>query len=286
MLRRFGSVILLVTLLSFSFVVYSTPNASADIANMYSLEVGGTMTNSSNLIMPEVDTHIRIVRARFSITVTSNFYIVSNQTVNASLAFVYPEAWSSFYPANQPNFTIRADNLKINYTVETYENLTANGFNFQNSDLGGDWCTRAEYVCFNLEMIENQTYLINIRTIAHPLVDNYGGFSYIIGSARTFAGETHQTIEMLVIEEEPFVNFGFSPDYYLTESSNETGTIAFWDIIINESLNFSAVVFNFTIKEYHGNPPPIPFPWAIYAGLGIVVVILGSGLIIRRRMMN
>ncbi len=280
MFQKIVTVTLLAIILSCTIISGFVQHTSADIADTVQLTVSGTMTNSSNLVMPDANAHIKMVRAA-SGTVTVNvsciFQVVSNQTMKASLAFVYPEAWRGYGGAPEIQFTIQVNHTEMNHTLLTWENVTAEGFIVDPEKFGGTWVEHSDFVLFSYEMIANLTYEVKVKTDAFPVETLHSGyFSYIVGSATTFLGQTHQTVEILLVEEEPFLGYSFFPEDFLVESSNETGTVATWDFIIDDSTNITSVGISFSNGVYSGNipPPPIPIPEPILLNLLVFSLIV------------
>lgn len=262
-------------LLSITILSSQMGECDADIADTASFLVGGTMSNSS-LTMPEADAKIRIRHTLddgIGIDVSCSFKVTPSEPVNASLAFVYPQYWH-LYSGTYSNvgFDIVINDTLLGYTTVNHSYLIDNGYVLNSTELGGTWIESAEFVMFHHEMQVGETYDVRLTTTAFPMIsNNYASFSYIIGSAKTFQGQTHQTVEMHVVEEKEFVSFSFHPDDFLTETTNSSGTTAVWDLVINQDTTISQVGFSATIKQYR---PIRPFPWDVTE-----VVIVGSSLL-------
>jgi len=275
--RKVVTISLLIILLSFAMISGNVQPATADIADTVYLRTGGTISNSSSISMPEADAHIKIVRntsGSVTVNVSCDFQVVSTKTTNASLAFVYPEAWRVMSGQPEVDFAIHVNHMMVNQTVMTYENLTSEGFVTDPEQFENTWLEHAEFVLFTFEMIADQSYNVNVRTNAYPLnTAYYGSFTYIVASASTFLGETHQTVEIFVVEEEPFLSYTFIPEDYLVETSNESGTIATWDFIIDESSNITQVQMSYVENEYHGIRPPSQITYLLVLIIGTFTVI-------------
>jgi hypothetical protein len=271
----------------FLIVSHQPTLCQADIADWVNLDISGTMANNSSISMPNADAKIRMRETAqgIAVNVSCRFEITSSETMNTSLAFVYPKYWRGYGGAEVTiNFTIHVNSSRVNHTVITWEELTSQGFRTDPEKFGGTWIESADFVLFNLEMQADATYLISVETWAYPLETNhYGSFDYIVGSATTFAGETHQTVEILVEEEIQFQDTSFFPDEYLVESTNESGSIANWDFIIDDMTNISSVGVQFTVSEY--NPLPYPRPTQIVIlSIGVVVVFAFTIALMYRRL--
>ncbi|MFW9891936.1 MAG: hypothetical protein ACFFFO_07020 [Candidatus Thorarchaeota archaeon] len=231
--------------------------------------------------MPKAQAHIRM-SSGVAVDVSCVFEVISNETLNASLAFVYPEYWHGYGGGYiEINFTIHINSTLVNHKILTWENLTSQGFITEPGNFGGTWIESADFVQFVYEMQANATYLIRVQTQAFPLSSiNYGHFSYIIGSARTFTGVTHQTVEIFVENEIGFESFSFYQAQHLVESSNASGSVANWDFVIDDTLNFSTVGTSFTFNEYRGLKPPFPDPYQILTVVLSAVVLISLVLIL------
>lgn len=257
---------------------------------MTQLNMGGTVSNSSGLSMSRADIKIRILNTvddGIHINVSGQFSIISSENQTASLAFVYPSYWGS-YGAGTINIglNISVDNNPINYTLVSWMNLNSSGFQTNSSTFGGTWIESADFVLFSYPVIAEETHLIEVNIRAYPLsYGNYASFTYIIGTARTFLDETHQTVEMHIVEEREFLEMSFNPDEFLTTSTNTTGTTAIWDLIIDSESNITFVQFYAKTNEY---VPFRPFPYTIAEVVGIggsvaIIVSIVVVIILRKR---
>ncbi|MFX1484176.1 MAG: hypothetical protein ACFFCP_13430 [Promethearchaeota archaeon] len=283
MFRKVSTIFALSIILSFGIISISVQQSHADIADWASLDISGTMTNSSKISMPNAQAQIRM-SSGVTVDVSCLFEVTSNETLNASLAFVYPKCWQGFGGEDiNINFTINVNNTLLNYTILTWENLTSQGYIVNPDDFGGTWIEFADFVRFTFKMQANATYLVSVETRASPLMSyNYGHFSYIVGSATTFSGETHQTVEMFVDDDVGFESFTFSPNQHLIESTNESGKMAVWDFVIDDALNFSSVGIDFTFNEYRRWKPPDPIPTVAAVLAASVLILLVSILVYKR----
>jgi hypothetical protein len=273
-----------ILLLITSFVA-QIKTSDADIADTASLVIGGTMSNGS-LSMPRADARIRILYPEdggIRINVTCDFEVIPLETVNASLAFVYPMYWHLAEGFTNIDFGIAINNSHLDYTLVNYSYLISQGYVLNSTEMGGTWIESTEFVVFGYEMQFDETYVIRVTTSAVPIVShNYVSFDYIVASAKTFQGQTHQTVEMHVIEKKSFVDFSFYPDDFLTESTNGTGTTALWDLVINQSTNINQVGFYATIQKYVPYRPT-PEIIALILWSSVLVVSLSVVIMVRVR---
>jgi len=272
-------------ILSITLCLSQCQICAADIADTASFIMGGAMSNSS-LSLPRANAKIRILHSEdgdIDISVTCNFEVMSSGTVNASLAFVYPQYWDLGSGLNNVWFNVAINDTILDHMVANYSYLVGHGYTLNSTELGGTWIESAEFALFNYQMQAAETYVIRVTTPACPMQsNNYASFSYIIASAKTFQGQTHQTVEMHVIEEKSFVDFSFYPEEYLTESSNSTGTTATWDLVIDQDTSINMVTFSATIGEYRPYRPwPIIVTEVVIAGSGLAVIILTVLVVLR-----
>lgn len=283
MFRKTLAIFTLSIILSFGIISISVQQSNADIADWASLDISGTVTNSSKISMPNAQVHIRM-SSGVTVDVSCLFEVTSNETLNASLAFVYPKCWQGYGGEDiNINFTINVNNTLLNYTILTWENLTSQGYIVNPDDFGGTWIEFADFIRFTFEIQANVTYLVDVETKASPLMSyNYGHFTYIVGSAMTFSGVTHQTVELFVDDDVGFESFTFSPNQHLIVSNNDSGSLATWDFIVDDTLNFSSVGIAFTFNEYHHSRPPDPSQIAA-AVLAVAVLILLVSILVYKK---
>ena len=260
-------------MLAITLFIHKPLPCDADIADIAGLTVSGTMSNSS-LLMPRADARIRIVHSTdngIKVDMTCEFEVIPSETVNASLAFVYPSYWA-LYSGNyiSIDFDITINDALLEHSIVNHTYLVSQGYILNSTELGGGWIESVEFVMFNYEMQVGNSYDIRVTTSANPMTSrHYASFSYIIGSAKTFQGQTHQTVEIHVVEEKKFYSFAFHPEEFLTESTNSSGTTAVWDLVIDQETNISQVGFSATINQYR---PARPWPYDFL----VIVIVAGS----------
>ncbi len=287
--RSHLTVVCLGLLVMFLVLSYQPIPCQADIANTSNLDMGGTMSNSSGLSMPVADVGILLVYTEEGIdaSVVGQFSVISNVNQTAHLAFVYPQYWANYGGSNiNIEQQILINGIPINYTIVSWENVTSYNFQTDPENFGGGWIEGAEFVLFSYPMVADETNLIKVTTKACPIRNgHYSYFSYIVGSAKTFDYVTHQTVEMHVVEEKQFLEFSFYPENFMTTSTNDTGTTATWDLIIDSECNVSMVHFSGKITEYV-RVYPFPDDVAGIIGIGGSAMIIISVLVVvfvRRR---
>lgn len=274
-------------ILSITLCLSQCQMCAADIADTASFIMGGAMSNSS-LSLPRANAKIRIVHTEagaIDISVACNFEVIASDRVNASLAFVYPQYWHLGSSLSNVWFNIAINDTILDHMVANYSYLVSHGYTLNSTELSGTWIESAEFALFSYEMQAAKTYVVRVTTPAYPMQsNNYASFSYIIASAKTFQGQTHQTVEIHVIEETPFEEFSFQPVTYLTESTNGTGTTAFWDLVINQNTDINSIDFSATIKRYTPfRPFPIQLVEFIIVGSVMFAIVLGTIAILRMK---
>lgn len=283
-------------------IIPQIPLSKADLTSWVEIELGGTMTNSSQLSMPVADVIIRIQEGVNGVTanVSCLFEVVSDISINTSLAFVYPFLWHSFYsydPLNQfavLNFSVHVNDLEVNHTIISWDNLTSYGFNADQNMYRYLWLTTSNFVLFSFEMEESEKYNISVQTSAFPVFNAHdGNFRYVVGSAETFSGETHQTVKIIVDHGVAYEELTFLPETYLVESMNASGRYAVWEFSIFESAPISYVGFDVKIANYTQSHSPLPRPSTttpneihslvsnglllfIAVSIGVVILLIGN----------
>jgi hypothetical protein len=250
------------------------PQVSADMIVISYMTEGAAVHNGTHMCMPEASVRVNI-KANGSIytDLQADFSLLTNTTQNVTLGFVVPEV-SAYSGGVSSNLTISANNKEINYSILEWNDLgVAQGFSTELIDELGTWLTRVKYAVFNLEMQANLTANLTVfSSQAYScLYVNQFVYSYIIASARTFEGNTHEIVHMKLVETVPFLNVSFLPDSYLTLIKNGIQSDAVWDFNVSEFGDNSVQMFG-VIKEYQGVPRPVNYV-EIYFAAAVIVVI-------------
>ncbi len=246
-MRTRKSVIAVLCALMISTVFLWTNPCVADMAYIVTvMPDGGGLHNGSQISMPYADVRINITNTLDCVIVNQSaaFEIFTNQTQNATLAFVYP-----YFLNPVGDMRIYANETEIEYTLLTWDELLESTFS-NDSDIATNYwhytTIHANLSCFEVSLTANTTtffhvlsnYIFTIDHIATLEGRDHWEYQYIFGSARTFDGDTLQRIHIHLVEVEPFSSKSFEPEEYLT---------------LTESRNISDAIWEFNVSSMEGN---------------------------------
>jgi hypothetical protein len=190
--------------------------------------------------MPEAFVRVNIkAKGTIYTDLLAEFHLNTNLTQNVTLGFVVPE-FSHYSIGEVSNLTIYANNTEINHATQSWDDLgVEQGFSQELIDALGTWLVHAECAVFNLEMQANITANLTVTSnqVCTPMYAHQLVYSYIIASARTFEGDTHETVHMNLVENVPFLNVAFLPDSYLNLTKDGIQSDAIWDfnVVVSRS---------------------------------------------------
>jgi hypothetical protein len=247
----------ILTTLSFSVVIPSSANPIA-----IGLMVDGAAYHKGEFIhMPVADVEINMTRISDSVTVDllGVYDIGTNQTQNTSLAFVYPAV------SLPSNMTIQVDSIETEFTILNQSELVDLNFS-QDAFDGMLWS--ADFALFNVSLTANTTSTLQVDshyTFSIEATD-YWEYRYIFGSARSFEGDTTETIHMHLVEQTPFLSTGFYPEDHLEVTQDGIVTDAIWDFNVS-SMEDDEVRFTATVRQ---TSPPGLIQFVIF-----IAIVLG-----------
>lgn len=251
------------------------PTAEGDIYIMESEIEGVTFHNGTGIFMPRADVSINITRTAtrlIEISFSGLYTIETNITQNTTMAFVYPNSTSE---SHIENYIISLNGSVTNYTIYEWNELD---FEYPSDvvDMTGEWILHAKYAAFNVELLGNTTCIIHV---SHQDTFSSNGhefwYNYIVESARSFCGNTHQTVYMKLVEEEPFLESEFFPNTSLTQWHDNNTTHATWDFIVQES-NIEQVRLQAVMTTYQGSGSSSFYLPTLILGMIVLVAILGT----------
>lgn len=278
-MRQEKGVLIIISFLFVTCALLENPNTCvADVATWTDVRANGTFHNGTFLMMPEANVEINITRNEFGcfVNITCLFTIRTNVTQNSTLAFVFPE--ERFYSI-WSDMLISLNGTLANYTVLDWEEL---GWDLDNitSEYYQDWYTDSCYAVFGTTIQANTTILVGVTAWGEiEEYANYCHLDYIVGSARTFFGDTHQRITVNIIEYVPFLGRQFYPESHLTICTDDLVITATWDFQISE---FESDAVSITLQSSEHTPWTIPIPtttnpgfpddYPNYVPIGIIAV--------------
>jgi hypothetical protein len=246
MRQKIVSILLLcamMTALSFSLAMPSSANPIA----IGLVENGSAFHKGEFIHMPVAEVEINMTRISDSVTVDllGIYVIETNQTQNTSLAYVYP---SSSLPVNM---TIQVDSVETEFTILTWSELVELNFSQDTLDLIS---RGTDFAYFNVSLIANTSMVLEVDShYTFSLVyADYWEYRYIFGSARSFDGDTWETIHIHLDEQTQFLSTGFHPDDYLELTQDGIITDAIWEFNVS-SMALDEISFTATVR--YSNPP-------------------------------
>jgi len=196
--------------------------------------------------MPIADVEINITRISSSVAVdlVGIYEFETNQTQNASLAYVYPSR--NTVPSPTYSMTVQLDSVETEFTMINWEELVEHGFS---EDLLEYTSVSASFALFDVSLTANTSLVLRVDShFAFTIRDElYWDYNYIFGSARSFEGDTWETIHIHLVEQTPFIATVFEPDDYLSLTRNGIITDATW------AFNVSNIDLNMITMRGHIN---------------------------------
>lgn len=248
------------------------PTARADVMPPTSR----TETNSGmpyciaqNVTMPiaEVDIGILITNPstglwQYDVNVSCSFVISSDIAQNLTTAFVYPTAWLYDFTPYETDIDIIDFDITVNQSSTPFEIKSYTQFDSEYTLNETEWhyleeCT---FATINLTTEANSTHLIDVDTSFNTLSNAYDfDMRYIVGTARSWKGNTHETVRISIKNEADILSYSFYPNGHLQQTGDNETAEATWEFDIAD-FESNSVVFTVHQREYpdyhHVQPPP------------------------------
>ncbi len=246
-----GCIILLLTMISISS---NLSLADADIYVITGSDEGIAVYNGTSIYMPQAQVEINITRSSnpaIEIEFYGNYSIETDISQNISFAFVYPQMWDYASTPTPIGYTIFVNGEEVPYTTKVWEDV---GFGNLDDEVTftGHWIYNAFFAVFDLALSNESTTQIEVTHQGeYEYLGNEFIFNYIVGSACSFSGETHQTVHMQLEEETPFLDVTFLPTKNLTIWEADSKTHALWDFVVQGS-NINEVSMRAIASTYVG----------------------------------
>jgi len=276
---KFLYAIIVWTLLSILLISNQIPHSQANLGNVAMMQEGSTYHNGTFISMPSADVSINITRNEdyAIVNMTATFLVYTNTTQNATLAFVYPSFASSNLVNDSQNdavvtngkMQIQANGTMMDYTIVYWDDFIESGFtdNFlYNAPYVQPF---ADFAMFELELIANTTLVFTVASDSVFVLTNINVFQYhyIVGSARTFQGDTHEKVHLHLIEESPFLDVEFFPNETLILTQDGIVTDAIWEFDISE-FSLDCIVLNAQVRQSPNTN--VDLAWMLVIG-GVIV---------------
>jgi len=287
---KLSSAFLIIVLLAAVFVGTALPFADADMmppTDYTSINSGGPYCIANNVTMPSAEVNISILASeswRYDINVSCSFMISSAVAQNLTTAFVYPTAWSMEFTGEEDEIDLDMFEISVNQSASDYAVLSYEQFVYRFSLDTSEWrflyhCT---FALFNLTARNNTNYCIDVET-SFTIISTAFDFTleYIVGTARSWDGNTHEIVRMNIRNEAEILGYRFFPDINLvSEGDNESGQ-AIWEFDINE-FEYNRVYFTVNQKKHPDHHRVIPLPqFIILSALAVIVVLVGFVVFVR-----
>ncbi len=287
MSRKEIALFLAFSLLSLTIASIKIPRCDANMGNVAMMLEGSTFHNGTDISMPYADVSINITRIADYATVnmTAVFTIYTNVTQNATLAFVYPSfskigiVFMSTDESGNPisfqtngTMQIAANGTIMNYTIVFWDDFIESGFTDDFLYHAPFVHPFADFAVFDLELMANTTLIFTVVSDSVHILTNTDLFQYyyIVGSARTFIGDTHEKIHLRIIEHAAFLETEFHPDETLTVSQDGILTEAIWEFNISQFTE-DVIVFNGRIRYSQGGF--VDTGCILVVGAAVIIVI-------------
>ncbi|MCF2138358.1 MAG: hypothetical protein K9W43_14090 [Candidatus Thorarchaeota archaeon] len=246
-----------------------------------SINTGQPYVVDQNTTMPLADVNISIVISEqwhYDISLRSRFQIFCGNTANLTLAFVYPSSWHSFSdysPTVLHFFTIALNGSEVEYDILTQAELAETYIPNAAND---SYLYSCNFAVFSTAVSSNTTYLVDVDSdFELNSTENQFYFDYVVGTAKSWSGNTHETVRMRVTNLTQFESCSFYPSTGLEINKIDNNThLAIWDFNIS---SFEGDVVAFQVEqrrpEYHGMYPPEPAPLLV----AIVLLVIFAPII-------
>jgi len=200
-------------------------------------KLGVPIIDSTQIEMPSADIQIHLNRTSYSfyaVDVSCNFTISTNQNQTRVLAFIYPQHWTDLSIISDPHFVISYDGLIVDYETMEMQELTDT---YEVDAIKWGYAEGTYFAIFeeNITSGFHHNVIIETSFVQSANTDQYI-FSYFFGSARSFSGDTHETVTITVDEVVELEGLSFLPEEGLVSQEFEglNRTIAYFDFLVSE----------------------------------------------------
>jgi len=255
--------------------------ASADLVISSHIASGLPYPLLTNASMPEADVIADIQlkkvadkQVQYDINLTASFLVVPQTSQNISMAFTLPSSlMGSYTNVISSDAAVEVNGTEIDFVRMGWHQINAS---YKLNTTEWSWAEGIECLVFNATLEESTPTQICVTTntiITSSATVFY--YHYYVGTARTWSGDTHETVTMAVDDQAGFLSHHFLPSQNLTTIEEEAITTGAWEFNIS-GFDYDYVEFEVQHWEYSkGGPPPDPFlMYPVYLGIGVLVTIL------------
>jgi hypothetical protein len=167
---------------------------------------------------------------------------------------------------------IMANDTIMNYTVVFWDDFIESGFVDDFLHDAPFVYPFADFAVFDIELIANTTLVFTIVSDSIYILTDTDLFQYfyIVGSARTFVGDTHERIHLRIIEHATFLEKEFHPNETLTVSQDGVLSEAIWEFNMSQ-FTHDAIMFNGQVRNTQGGF--VDTGWMLVIGVGVIVIV-------------
>jgi hypothetical protein len=287
---KLSSAFLIIVLLAAVFAGAALPFADADMmppTDCTSVNSGVPYCITNNVTMPSAEVNISIIVSeswRYDINVSCSFMISSAVAQNLTTAFVYPTAWFWGITEEEDEIDLNMFEISVNKSTTDYAVLSYEQFVYRFSLDAIEWgfIHHCAFALFNFTAENNTNYCIDVET-SFTIISTAFDFrlEYIVGTARSWDGNTHETVRMNIRNEAEILGYGFFPEINLvSEGDNESGQ-AIWDFDISE-FEYNRIYFTAHQKKHPDHHRVVPLPlFTFLSALAAIVVLVGFVVFVR-----
>lgn len=229
----------------FSFGFRSMKEVNGNPYTMGYVDTGQLLTRDGNASMPEAYVTIDMLYhpiGSYDVNISCAFYVQSNYTRNSSIGFVYPDGWET--SGADCNFSISIDSQIVPYYITGYSSL----------NLGEEWRWLHDhrFVVFNISYQAGELHVLKVNKTMLMWGGDVFYFNYIVGTARSWIGNTHEIVKMHLYNYSSLLSYSFSSETWLNVTKHDNFVNATWDFTINE---FDSNFIEFYAKHSVWKPP-------------------------------
>lgn len=257
---------ILVILLLAASIQFLSPVA-ADVMVLEDISAGGCFGLNTTVSMPLAEVNVSI-DAYGSVTFNSTFRLESPSEEGLRVAFLFPTYdWQPVTGDDDGlELEILVDGTEVGYDL-------VNGSSISISDLTLYVPTHElMFAIFNVSFFETQVRIIDSFVKFTPnWFGNAINIRYYVGSASTWASDSHETVDMEIRGYSQFIEHSFYPEDYFTSTYDGANARGIWDFNASE-FDSDWTSFRATLRG-KTNFPPILLLYVVF-GVSLVMIAI------------
>jgi hypothetical protein len=264
---------ILVILLLAASIQFLSPVA-ADVMVLEDISAGGCFGLNATVSMPLAEVNVSI-DAYGSVAFNSTFRLESPSEEGFRVAFLFPTY--DWQPVTRDEggleLEILVDSKEVGYDL-------VNGSSINMTDLTLYIPTHElMFAIFNVSFLDGDVRVIETFVRFTPnWFGNAINIRYYVGSASTWAGDTHETVDMEIRGYSQFVDHSFYPEDYFTATYDGANARGIWDFNASE-FDSDWTSFGATLRVKTNLPPAL----LLYVVSGVALVMVAIVLFHFRR---